>query len=876
MKTIIADQYQKNKILHHLASENHGVLTDIQVISLRTAMQEDREDHLETLLLLKNKLNEKKENFPTYKDMLVYPSFIEEILTFTQKCLLWGIQEKDLPERNNNDKQLKQILSAAFSLPLPEKKIHQERDQRLFELKKQDLVLYPSFYKDEYHYELYQELLKTFPYPVKTVTPKKHLQYALNARQEIESVAQDICRNNLSCNVILTSYQEQYPVVKQIFTRYGIPFASMQDMTFLHVPHIYAALCNLAYHKDKTSFLDALRSNAFPCYSPDFLIDYLDQVMTDVRPPLPIAEKLKNSPFKKDAAIYAYLEKKSDELFTAIQDDYDLLLSSSTPEEIFSNAYAVLRNASCLQPGHVLKEDLNAAFGIKRSLEASLKKIKAEDVPFLIETFAEQSDVSLRSESDFCTVSDLTHPVPCQNVTYILGCNGVNYPGFTGASGLFDEDYVQQIKKYPSLSVRHNSYMDQLQWITQSASDTIYYSYASNNYEGKAIELALDVETIFPELMDEDHKIRPVKWPLEILAPITLSHCTLKPDTAKALFQNPKDQLVYGSISTIEKYFDCPFAYYVKSGLHVQKQDPAANDNAAIGTIAHAVVEESVNRHGDKYYEITEDEIREILAPYFDALKISHPNELASLEVTKERMVTSLLMSMTILKDMQIHTTYKPLYVEKKFESKFVPGLLLNGVIDRVDVSAGGVRVLDYKSSGKKLTLKEVVAGQKLQLLTYLIIAEGMTKKMPAGTFYFSLAEANVPAIASKMEKDPVTKSYDVTDVPTDDASNLSLALKKRRLAGWRFVQTEELDDNKEHISCQSTYLYPAVQKCMKEIYTYFIEQVCNGNIIPAPIKDACTYCDYGNICRFHGDFRIPETIYKGELKAPAKAKGKK
>ena len=87
-------------------------------------MNEDRDDPTAVLLQLKETLSQQQNSFPIYRDMLKYPAFLKEVLSFSRECLLWGIQKTDLPADNDNEKELQKILAAVFSLNLAEKKIY--------------------------------------------------------------------------------------------------------------------------------------------------------------------------------------------------------------------------------------------------------------------------------------------------------------------------------------------------------------------------------------------------------------------------------------------------------------------------------------------------------------------------------------------------------------------------------------------------------------------------------------------------------------------------------------------------------------------------------------------------------------------------------
>ena len=858
MKTIIAEAYQKNKIYHDLAAQNHGIVTDVQIISLRTAMQEDRDDPTAVLLQLKDALCRKQDSFPIYRDMFQYPSFLEEVLSFAGECLLWGITKEDLPADNANEEELQRILEVVFSMDLAEKKIHASKDALLEQLKKQDITLFPVFYPSEYQYEIFQQLAEKFPLEPSASEPKKSLHYGLNTRQEIEAAAQQICRHGASCNLILTNYSTQYPVVKQVFTRYGIPFSCIHEEEALHIPHLFAALCRLAWKKDKASFLQTLKLDAYRHACPLYLITYLDQRMTTAQIPEQLSGIIKNSPFSAEAATYQKLDEDMLQYMASIQEDYDLLLSSSTPQEVFVHAYQVMQNSSYLNE----KKEFNAARNIRSALQTSLPSISEEEIPFLIETIDSMHTAGSKHPTDFCMVTDLRHPVSTREESYVLGCSGRNYPGFPAMTGLFDEAYVQRTKKYPSMALRHQSYMDQLKWIAHSASKEIHYSYATNDYAGHEIELSLEVESLFQEKKAE-------KWALDVLKQPKETEHTLAKETASSLFT--EGQVVTGSISTIEKWFQCPYAYFIQCGLKVRGPQMKANDAASVGTIQHAFLQNAVNEKKKNYPEVTEQEIRSFLQPYFDTLKLTHPNETERITVTNERMVQGLQTSILFLKDMEQDSSFEPEMTEQSFLAPIADGVTLRGVIDRVDTCNDLVRVVDYKSSSRQLSEKSVKAGISLQLLSYLIIAEAMTKKKPAGAYYFSLKEEKFAVEAAGASRNVVN------DVTVDEDLLNERLIKTRRMKGWTFEdRIVELDENKKHIVSVGTLMeYDLTKECMKELYTYFHDHLLNGEIGLTPVENACTFCEYRSICRFSGDYRpiAPVVMKDFDLKHAKEAK---
>ena len=95
------------------------------------------------------------------------------------------------------------------------------------------------------------------------------------------------------------------------------------------------------------------------------------------------------------------------------------------------------------------------------------------------------------------------------------------------------------------------------------------------------------------------------------------------------------------------------------------------------------------------------------------------------------------------------------------------------------------------------------------------------------------------------------------------EEAELVRMLNERRLRGFTFTKRlTEMDDDEKHIVSLKTQMsYELIEECLKEIYEYFYAHVTQGEIDLSPTDNACLYCDYKTICRFHGERRKPVPI---------------
>lgn len=853
MKTILGSTHQRDEIYQQLLQDsNQQGIAGVSFFTVEqlTKTTIETSTALTTIRCAKT-LQDKKTEFPIYGNMFQYPAFINEVVGFARTCASFGITKEDLPEDTAAEKELRNILDLILQEPLNEAETYRHHDS-LFEhaCTLEDVVVYPTFFQDISTYRFLQELKQKHPSLQEIKNPRKAstiaYRYALSTRQELEALAQEICANAEPCNVVLCNFKEQFPVLKQVFTRYNIPFHPYRETVRTNVTSRFIRLVQFAMQKDTPSLLTAFKEHAFIEPMDDYALQYLEETMMDIsieQFSAPTLEILQN-----ENSITSSLHEQALSELSKNKGDIHALLNTTTPQEALYVAYAIVQKHPCLEN----PLELQQALQMRRTLNQTIQEIQSEtDLEFLFDILL-QTEAPLPTTADsFCLVSDLTHPLFPRKTTYVLGCSGRNYPGVPVRNGLFDEPYVAKIATFPSFQERHTIYMNQLDWISHSC-DTLIYSYATNDYQGREIQPSYFITSL---------GCVPTPWPFIATKNVPIPEHTLSPDTAKQLFVQD-DQKIHGSISRIERYFQCPYSYFLQSGLKVRPQQMADLDAASIGTLTHATLENIVNKHGQDFADITSQEIHTYVDSYFDELQQLHPKETKQIEWAKERLTLSLLQSLTYLHEVNSNTLFKPIATEQEFHYDGFNGIALYGIIDRIDSVNGKYRVIDYKSSKHSLSEKTVKSGTKLQLLTYMIAAS-IDAKTPAGTYYFSFQPANTELIAGKVSKKAGITFQDVFTPSTLQEK----ADANRKLYGWTFEDpSDEYTDFAKYYTPGTKQYYDLtlVKQCMEELYQYFRTHVLDGKIEIHPVEGACTFCDYLSVCRYHdGQYDLEERVMK-------------
>ena len=357
MKTIICSSYIQPALYHQLANGSGGV-SDVRLIPLGALFPHVEEGDANALLLKARRLLlDHQSQFPIYRDMFSYPAFVEELLTFARSICLYQIDPAALPGDSASEAELRTMLALLVTLDLREKEVGKQREETYREIRSiPNLSIHTTFESSIFDYRFVKQLIID-GIPATTVRQREPATVSLREadlpREELEAIVQDICLHNKPANIILVSYSAQYPVLRQILSRYQVPYTSFKEPETIHVPRIYGSLAELALKKDLTSFLYALKSDAFPQRCPLDLQTWLASSMSELSCPEPVL-----SDRFDDAKAEEFYGTRAKDYFSSIQDSLDLLLNTTSPKEALSAAYQII----CQHPIIQNAADRAAAF----------------------------------------------------------------------------------------------------------------------------------------------------------------------------------------------------------------------------------------------------------------------------------------------------------------------------------------------------------------------------------------------------------------------------------------------------------------------------------------------------------------------------------
>jgi ATP-dependent helicase/nuclease subunit B len=250
-----------------------------------------------------------------------------------------------------------------------------------------------------------------------------------------------------------------------------------------------------------------------------------------------------------------------------------------------------------------------------------------------------------------------------------------------------------------------------------------------------------------------------------------------EPDPAENLSPALAEK-IYGvtlksSVSRLEEFAQCPFKFFVHSGLRAEERKVFALDARERGSFQHEVLKmfhEQLTAENKRWRDLKPSEARERVGQIAAALAPNYRDGLLRADEQSQfaaRMLVEALQNSveTLVTWMRGQYEFDPAVAELDFgfDGSRAPAweidlgnkhkLALRGRIDRIDLFRESAEralcvVMDYKSSSKKLDKLLVEHGVQLQLLAYLaaICRWPETEKLfdvkqliPSGVFYVNL-----------------------------------------------------------------------------------------------------------------------------------------
>ena len=330
-------------------------------------------------------------------------------------------------------------------------------------------------------------------------------------------------------------------------------------------------------------------------------------------------------------------------------------------------------------------------------------------------------------------------------------------------------------------------------------------------------------------------------------------------------FDIPHDEKRKYSYSALDKYYACPFYYYLLYVLNLK--DDSDTFNMKFGNLAHRVFED-VFKHLDKdkivkigidYMIVREDNFarKEILKVidfediYGDAVFLQEwsPRDKVLLKGLKGAVEQATLAGILHMTSYMVNGRSA---IEEYLENQLTEDVKIYGYIDKIYiVDERYLLLIDYKTGNTKFEPKKIENGRGMQLPFYALLCEGDTnfKNYKVQGFYYNNI---LTSYKDKLESNGLIPKYlELHGITLDDPEAkqyIDTTLENPPAKGAHFIKPDFKNncDFNGYIDTVEQKVLEADKNILNnqfEIHPYYEEE-------KSPFSHgACTYCPFADVC---------------------------
>lgn len=362
---------------------------------------------------------------------------------------------------------------------------------------------------------------------------------------------------------------------------------------------------------------------------------------------------------------------------------------------------------------------------------------------------------------------------------------------------------------------------------------------------------------------------------------------------------------IKGSVSRMESFNRCGYQHFANYGLGLRERDVYQLEAPDIGTLFHGALKymtDALVEREKTWKDVSKEELAHLSKNAVEALAPVVQREIllssSRFLYMKRKLQKVIEKTSFVLHEHSKESSFVPIAMEQDFgEKSSLPPLnfqLPNGVemelvgkidrVDRADCPAGTfLRIVDYKSSDRKLDLSEVYYGLALQMLAYLDVVVSNapmwlgTEVSPAGVLYFHVHNpmlkvdkpVDIMDVESMIRKEYKMKGLVLRD--TEVARLMDAALAEGSRSDIISVGLKKDGDFLANSSVASKDEFSLLQQYVRETIKDAGVAITDGAIDIAPYKmksnTPCGFCAFKSVCQF--DYSLEENNYRilGDLK---------
>jgi ATP-dependent helicase/DNAse subunit B len=310
-----------------------------------------------------------------------------------------------------------------------------------------------------------------------------------------------------------------------------------------------------------------------------------------------------------------------------------------------------------------------------------------------------------------------------------------------------------------------------------------------------------------------------------------------------------KDSNLRFSYSSLDKYYSCPFKYYLEKVVGFEEFE--SNFNTNFGTLAHNILEKQYNTDFDFEkeweYQLTKFEFAKKDLILLDGLK-------KQVKLAVE----------TCLKHANEFSATSRNFSESKIERKIDDKTILEGRIDRITIlKEKYYYVLDYKTGKETFSPKFLDYGKSTQLPTYIILTEAhpeLTNLTLVGIYINNIIDTSVKK--EVLDDDTLIPSYLLLNGKTlanqqvinyiDTTFEATGPTKSSFIKGLTITKTGAF--NAKSTAQVSESEFQDYRNTVFDLITAAARDIRDNKFDIAPKyfsskEHACQYCEFKDIC---------------------------
>lgn len=363
---------------------------------------------------------------------------------------------------------------------------------------------------------------------------------------------------------------------------------------------------------------------------------------------------------------------------------------------------------------------------------------------------------------------------------------------------------------------------------------------------------------------------------------------------ARLLYSESKTSpALYTSVSRIEAFAECPFRFFVQSGLKAEERMAFELDARRLGSFQHAALEAfhmALEDEGLLWHDLSPAQAREIMGQITSqTMKDFHEGLMEDKpvnRVTAAALSQALKTFIGVIIEWMSHYAFEPVGVEVAFGGKEprIPAwelklsddskLVFNGIIDRVDLYSREGKsslaiVIDYKSGKKKPDEDLSWNGVQLQLPVYMNVLNqsdigtslNVEQIQPVGAFFTTLRSkhegksSRKEALNPEAALDSMRKAYQHVgcfDLSALDAMDQRAGATKGEQFQYQLTKNGLPHKKNWHVMPPATFEH--FLNRTRDLLKAFGQRIFNGDLSIAPYQQGqqtpCQKCDYASVCR--------------------------